>query len=1041
MGAENLSPGPNGRWHGNRALSTPTAAVVMIVVIALVAAGGYFAFNAISPSTSTNTTCAPSSSYICVNLAAGHDMSLLVPFRATQAGSTVPFTASFLKGESSTSFNFSFGDGSYAATSVPTTSHVYSEPGTYIASVTATVGGVEHDSYQSLVSIVVSPSYTSSHSGAAPPVGGTVVSNSSSTASATTVISPGGTVTLSGSYTSAPTNPAYLSAPPTITSVGSGVQFNPKDNVSTNTSFSASILYQNPGVYTASFIGKASSGSSSSVTQDYIWTVFVAPTGVHAALSGTGGSAKSPHPDSLNVYELAPGGSTSEDPAVDYETVGYEPIINVYQTLIAYNNSDSGPGYQNFVPELAACVPGSPQCTSLFASNLTQGTNFTFVINGQSQFYDPATGAHWGVYPSDVAFSLARTMSFATQPAFGSNNGWIIAQSLLSSGNVNWDGGIHATMNNTPEGVFGVMGVNTSACPAAAMTAPYHGCITLNADANGVAWPYFLELISDALGSAIVPCGFFSSTSTSSPQDAGIPGWTGTININQGGRMVNAGWDQGDHPCTLPGNATSTSSPAFAYALAHNFTPTSWDSWQTIGSGTQTSGHFYGNVQWTMAGSGPYYMANLQIGSSYVLKANPDYAQNPQCTWNGCEPAPGAYVQTVSVLWEQSQLPGEEAYASGAADLASIPSTDAALLLQLIQEQKVDATTFPSLSIYFFPFTMDFNIAGAEKYTTNPITVPADFFSNIGVRNFFVNAYPYQTTEQTISTKDGIQYLFNYGGAIPQFMANYYPTNVSFPTGDPVSGSTTAGTASWWWNEITTPGTAFYDSELSSCSVANPCQLPMFGESGAPDVDQRLALWASEVSALSGGKLKMNVLDIDFTDLVLNSLYNGPGQNPMPFYNLGWAPDYPDPTDYMVALYQPDGSYTHADALSEQFEGAPNYGYGALNSSDCHSWQDLGYWSNNATTPGGIPNACQGAAYAAMTLGMQEAAHAPAGPQRVLLYDMVEHIANALALYTYWGQENIVLTYAPWLTGSDFNSNIVIGGGTDQTWFSVPSTA
>jgi peptide/nickel transport system substrate-binding protein len=995
----------------------------MVVVIALVAAGGYFAFSSWKPTTTSTTTCAPSSSYICVNLAAGHDMTLLVPFKATQAGTTVPFTASFLKGESSTNFNFSFGDGTFATSSTPTASHVYTEPGTYIASVTATVNGAEHDNYQSLVPIVVSPSFTSSQGGSAPTVGGSIVTNSSSTPLPTAVINPTGSVTLSGSYTSAPTNPAFIAAAPTITATGSGVTISSQS--ATNSTATSTILYANAGVYQATFVGTAMSGSTM-VTQDYNWTIFVAPTGVHAGLIGGAGTSKSQHPGTLDVYEFFPGGSTSEDPSIDYETVGYEPIINVYQTLIAYNGSETGPGYQNYVPELAACVPGSPTCASMFGgNNLTLGNNYTFVINGASQFYDPSTGNSWGVYPTDVLFSLARTLGFSTEPAFGANNGWINAQALLSTGNPNWDNGYHATLNNTPSNIFAAIGVNTSACPAAAMAAPYHGCVTLDAGANGVDWPFFLELIADAEGAAIEPCGWFSAPA----QGAGIPDWTaGTITGN------------GDHPCLLPGGATSSTSSAYQSAVAA-IAPTAWDTWELAGSGTTVSGQFVGNVQWNMVGSGPYYMANLDIGTSYLLKASPAYVQNPYCTWTGCEPAPHGYVQTVSVDWEQSQLPGEEAYAAGSADFATIPPTDAALLLQLIQEQKVAATTFPSISIYFFPFSLDFSLAGAAKYTTNPITVPADFFTNIGVRNFFVNAYPYQTTEQTISTKDGIQYLFNYGGAIPQFMANYYPGNVSFPSTDPTASVNSAGSAAWWWNYTDNPSSTGYDPELASCTTSNPCQLPMFGETGSPDVDQRMALWASEVATLSGGKLKMNVLDIDFTDLVLNSLYNGPGQNPMPFYTLGWAPDYPDPTDYMVAMYQPDGSYTHADALSEQLEGAPNYGSNPnTNATSCHAWQDFGYWSTQASTPGGIAEDCQGAAYAAMTVAMKLAAHMPAGPERVLMYNMVEHIANALALYTYWGQENIVLSYAPWLTGSEFNSNVTIGGGQVQTWYTIPST-
>jgi hypothetical protein len=994
----------------------------MIIVVVLVGAGGYFAFNSVKPNNTNSQTCAPSTSYICVNLQAGHDITLLVPFKTAQAGTTIPFTASFSKGETSTAFTYNFGDGGKPQnTTTPSVSHVFTNPGTYLVSVTSTIGGVVHDNYQSLVAITVSPSFSSSHSGSAPTVGGAITKNTSTSTAPTAVISASGSVTVSGSYSSAPTNPAFVPVAPTIAAPGAQVTAGP----GSATSASATLLYQTAGIYTANFVGEAQAGSTIAF-QNYTWTVFVSATGVQAGVAGgVTGPATSNH-KGLSVYEYSPGGSTSEDPAVDYETVGYEPILNVYQTLIQYNASDSGPGFANFIPELASCVPGSPECVSQFTGdNLTSGNNYTFVLSAAPQFYDPGNNAHWGVYPSDVLFSLARTLGFSTQPAFGANNGWIVAQALLSTGNAAWDGGIHASMNNTPANVFAAITVNDSSCPALAMSsALYHGCVTFHANANGVSWPFFLELIADPLGSSIVPAGFFSA----SPQDAGVPGWT-----------LGAVSGLGDHPVLLPGGATSSNDAAFTAAVAA-MSPTVWDTWQGLGSGTTVSGHFFGNVQWTMAGSGPYYMADLHIGNSYLLKQNPFYAQNPGCTWAACEPAPTHYASSVSVLWEQSQLPGEEAYASGTADFASIPATDAALLLQLIQQGKVGATTFPSLSIYFFPFTTLFNLAGAQKYTSNPISVQPDFFTNVGVRQFFVNAYPYTTTASTIGTKDGIQYLFNYGGAIPQFMGQYYPTNVSFPNSDPSTSASTQGTAAWWWSQISTSSSPWYDSELASCSSANPCQVPFFGETGAPDVDQRLALWASEVSSLSGGALKMNVLDIDFVDLVINSLYSGPGQNAMPFYTLGWAPDYPDPTDYMVPLYQPDGSYTHADALTEQFEGAPAYGIGPYNQSSCmtaHPYTDYGYWSSQASSVGGVTNGCQGTAYASMSYAQTVAAHMPDGPARQLVYNMIEHIANALALYVYYGQANVVLSYAPWINGASYNTNVAIGGGGDSTWYSI----
>ncbi|MCI4318097.1 MAG: hypothetical protein L3J96_06110, partial [Thermoplasmata archaeon] len=77
------------------------------------------------------------------------------------------------------------------------------------------------------------------------------------------------------------------------------------------------------------------------------------------------------------------------------------------------------------------------------------------------------------------------------------------------------------------------------------------------------------------------------------------------------------------------------------------------------------------------------------------------------------------------------------------------------------------------------------------------------------------------------------------------------------------------------------------------------------------------------------------------------------------------------------------------------------------------------------------------AAYSAMQYAMGIAAVTPAGPARVLLYNEVESIANSLALYTYQGQANIVSTYATWIDGTSLNTNVMIGGGTDNLWYTT----
>jgi len=982
MGDEGTTRRVNGRWQGQRALSTPIAGLVMLVVIVLVGAAGYAAFN---KSTSTGggsstvttpgsvVTCQPASSPFCKPFATLPDLSLAAPFKTVQQGSLIPFTATLPSGQSSSKWTFNFGDGSNVTTTIGSASHIYSAPGTYIVTVFATsTNGVAHDNYKSLLIISVAPSYASASSGNIPGVQGKITSNSTATTGATAVLLPSGAFSVSASYTSAPTNPLYSLSPPSLTTTGGTIS----NQVPAASSQSATITFGGSGTYLVTFVGKAVGPGGAIAYENYTWTAFVAPTGVQPGVSGGASTSTSPHKGTLIVDEYYPGGSTSEDPAVDYETVGYEPILNVYQTLISYNGSLTGPTWDSYVPTLATCVPGSPQCSGLYGNSLIRGDNYTFVINPASQFYDPGTQKSWGVYPTDVLFSVARTLGFSTIPCNGCNNGWILAQSLLPTGNAAWDS-IHGPFNNTPQNLANAVILNGSDCPSAAMTQA-HGCVTFYAHGGaglGHSWPYFLELISDNLGSSIVPCGWFSA----SAQAAGIPYWT---EGNSSGT--------GDHPCAAPGAAgwgtPLSSDPA-----------TGWDNWEASGA----TPPYLGNVQWNMLGSGPYYMSHINPGTSYLLKASPGYVQNPDCTYAGCEPAPGKYAGTVSVTWETSQVPGEQAYEAGTADFAGIPSTDASLLLQLIQQGKVQASSFPSLSIYFFPFDLAYNVQGVKTWTSNTVNIPSDFFSYTAVRQFIAHAYPYATIQSTINTKEGIAYNFNYGGAIPQYMANYYPTNVSWPSGDPCTDNTNPNCAAYWWTQGTLSTGIYYDPELASCTSGNPCQFPIFGETGAPDLDQRMALWAAEIGTLSGGAVKVSVPDLNFINLVINSLYSAAYSNPMPMFTLGWAPDYPDPTDYMVPLYQADGSYTYGDAVAEQLSTS------TFNASSCTAYTNYAWYAANP-----VPNSCQGGAYRAMQLAMQIAAVTPAGPARVLLYNEIESIANSLALYVYWGQANVVASSA-----------------------------
>lgn len=752
--------------------------------------------------------------------------------------------------------------------------------------------------------------------------------------------------------------------------------------------------------------GGAGAASAASASSQAAPTVSTAAT--PATPTVTAPASTSPHPNQLDIYEVAPDGATSIDPAQAYDTVSFEPILNTYQTLIAYNGSSTA----TFVPELATCVPGSAACMSLYDSSMiVNDTYFTFAIDSAARFYDPATQASWPVFPSDVMFSLARTMAFAQLPAVGADGDWIQTQALLPYGNGSWDGGIHSPWNNTPENVLGSMLVNDSTyCPAAAMT-DANGCITFIANGSGQSWPFFLELIADALGAGIVPCGWFTA------QDAGVPGFLG------------AGNPAGDGPCLLPGGATSTNSTAFQSYLS-GLDPTYWDTFESLGNNWPAA---QPNVQWNAVGSGPYYISGtVSKLVGYTLKANPAYAAPTGCAGQpGCQPEPGTYQAEAIVAWEASDTVGLQEYAAGQADFAGIYTTHTTQMLQLVSEGKIWYTTFPTLSIFFMPFTFNFSLANEQIFdSVSTPNIPTDFFGYSTVRELMANAWPYATIQSTVNTVDGVEFGVQYGGVIPIGMGNYYPTNISWPSGDPVADPSVVGSAAWWWAQGINSSSAYYDAELAACTSGSPCKFPVIGQLGAPQLDTMIQLFISEIESITGGAVQPYTFDLSFSDLLQQFGYT-PGTAPFPFYNLGWAPDYPDPTDYMAPMYQPDQTYTSPDAVAEVL-AEPQF-----NSATCghntSSWSDLVYWANI----GQIPTVCQGVAYSTMSAWMSIAGPLPAGAQRVLEYNLIEHIANTLALYIYYSQTTEVFSGATWIDESSINENPTIGGGGDQLWFNV----
>ena len=741
-----------------------------------------------------------------------------------------------------------------------------------------------------------------------------------------------------------------------------------------------------------------------------------------AGLGRTYGPPPNPHAGTLDVWEG--GYPQSVDPQTDYDTDGLGVVQNVYETLVTY----SGNSTVLFVPELATCVPGTSQCVTDYGTSLlVNGTGalahepvyWTFVIDPAARFYDPQTGASWGVYPSDVMFSVARDVLWANPP--GNTPGWILGQALLPTGNPSWDGGLHAPYNSTPADVLGSMLVNNSTfCPVAALT-DAHGCLTFVADGGGLSWGSFLEFLADPLGASVDPCGWFTYES------AGIPNWTGPSGPH------------GDAPCRLPNGGTSTDGSGWATYL-QGLSPTGWDPLERLIS---TQPKPQPNVASQMVGSGPYYASSVNLTLGYLLRANPAYATSTGCTgagglapYNGtCLPAPGAYIANVTANWEfpnDTLGPGLNAAGNDSADVAQIGPNSTAGWIALQKAGEASIAEIPSEGILDLGFDLNWSLTEYQDdgFPGSP-NVPSDFLAGPAARGLLTTAYPYAGIENSIWTVDGVQYLVPSGGPIPRNMPPYsasiYPPtgNVTFPNGSPDRDPSDVGGAAWWWAQGTDPTSPYYDGQLAACAPDNPCTFPIVGTQDDPDLDASIAAYISSIESITGGAVQPFTFDLSFGQEI-SSL------GAYPVGNSGWAPDYPDPADYTVAFSQPDGPFTGPDSLG-QVLGEPAYNDSSLCGHSAVNGQDLGYWAEQ----GPLVPACQGVAYAVAEGWMAEISHLPSSPARVEDYVLVTKVLNDLDLYVWYGQQNAVFGLAPWINASSVNTNPLFGGAGDFFWFQL----
>jgi len=173
------------------------------------------------------------------------------------------------------------------------------------------------------------------------------------------------------------------------------------------------VTYSSPGLYAVS-LTVVTENVTTKATYSYTTYYTIAVSSPTVPFSLFKSLISVPNPGTIVVAENVPGGPFSFDPDIDYESVGFEVISNIYGTLIQYYGANT----TKFIPELAEYVPTVGNGIN---SNYTE---YTFKLRPgiKASNGDPITAY-------DVWYSVIRDV--LCSGGTPGTPGWILTQYLI----------------------------------------------------------------------------------------------------------------------------------------------------------------------------------------------------------------------------------------------------------------------------------------------------------------------------------------------------------------------------------------------------------------------------------------------------------------------------------------------------------------------------------------------------------------------------------------------------------------------------------
>ena len=743
-----------------------------------------------------------------------------------------------------------------------TFTHIYSNGGSYLFSTVGTFSNGSNSLDFVAPVQTISPTVNSTESA------GFIFTNGSYTTAATqqntsNIFENSGNIALELAYYTEPSNTSYQIYQQTVTLMHNGTSkvytFNYVFN-STNVAyaqpssmimnFSASAFYGNTvaKIVTTTGVFNTSTGVITTGTSSNVTTYY------DTVVSSAGGVSlisayKNIASGTFTNAELETGGFRTLDPQLAYDTVSDEILANTYQQLTIYNGS-SVTGYS---PYLAKFLP-------------TIGNGVNAHYHNYTATFNSTTAGYGSTFQYNITVAPGSNYTFTINP--------------------------HATFQNgTPVTAYDV----------------YYSLVRdlLFTGSPGTFNPGWI------LAQYILPGNYFGSASFYNiTQNMTYSNVSNTITIHfqvpmaedlvyqlfytSGTYITSASW------LIQHGAGITFSASGFAKYILEG-SPTNWNKY----------------VQLHVDANGPYYLYSVSQNSKVVMEANPSFV------------SPNKWVLAPSYKFVIIEYIAEPTTTylllkSGAAQVAGIPTSSWNEVQSLQANHQVNVAHTSTLSLFWYNYNANVNMSLASTSTPG-INMPFDMFTSLHARKAFNFAYNHnQYLNYDIGNSlftPAVNFASNYAGMMPVGMIG----GVSFSTINSTSWGQQAGIgfnmnlAHQNWNAFVknwNSNANIIADKMTLTNVSGAWQyngsalnIPIYIFSADPVDLNGATAWAKNLAIITGDPAaNFPVVPTAFPALIGNQVQ---GANPMPIYELGWAPDYPYPTDYLQPMANPLNGSTY----------------------------------------------------------------------------------------------------------------------------------